>query len=61
MPSPAVLLSAPRATIFIASSGRGRFSVFASSQGALPRRQDDRHRFGMDWFNDGIRRHRLTR
>jgi hypothetical protein len=56
-------LSAPRATIFIASSGNSRCSSLASSQGRthpdvalLVGRQDHRHRLGMDRRDDSVRR-----
>jgi hypothetical protein len=49
-------LSAPRMTIFSASSGRGRCSPFASSQGARIQTggQDDGHRLGMERFDNGV-------
>ena len=58
-------LSAPRATIRKASSGSGRCSALASSQGAriqdvalLVGGQDHRHSFWMDRLDDGVRRRR---
>jgi hypothetical protein len=55
-------LSVPRATIISPSSGNGRCSALAPSHGAriqtsrfLVCRQDYRHRFGMDGFDDRVR------
>lgn len=54
-------MSAPRATILMASSGNGRCSALASSHGAHPNvpfpigRQDHRHRLWMDRLDNGVR------
>ena len=54
-------LSAPRATIRIASSGRGRCNTLASSHGAHPNvtllvcGQDDRHGLRVARLDHGVR------